>query len=87
VDVVDISDVPKGSPVHKIPVQTAIGVALAGDSTTLQVTTKSFHRECPVAPNWAPALDTVCNMEQAVNWKGTDWEAAGFILIINPGCY
>ena len=83
----DISNVPKSSPVHEILIQAAIGMALAGDSTTLQVATKPFHRECPVTPNWAPSLDTVCNVEEAMDWKGTDWEAVRVILVVDPDCH
>jgi hypothetical protein len=83
IDVVDASNVPEGSPVQDMPVKVAVGIALASYSTMLQVATEPLHRECPITPNWSPALDAVCNVEKAMDWKGANWEAFEIILIIN----
>jgi len=79
--------VPKSSPVSEVPVQAAVRMSSAGYSMTLQVPTEALHRECPITPDWAPTLNTVCNVEEAVDWKGTDWKTFGVILIVDPDCY
>jgi len=43
-DVIDIPNVPKSSPVNKISIQAAVRMSLAGYSL-LQVSTVAFHRE------------------------------------------
>jgi hypothetical protein len=87
IDVVDASNVPESSPVQDMPVKVAVGIALAGYSTMLQVATEPLHRECPITPNWYPALDTVCDVEEAMDWKSADWETTGIILVVNPAFY
>lgn len=86
-DVIDIPNMPNHGPINEIPIKAAVRVALAGYSTILQVSTEPFHRECPVTPNWTPAFDAVCNVEEAVDWKGANWEAFGVTLVINPNCH
>jgi len=76
--------VPKSGPVSEVPVQAAIRMLSAGYSTTLQVSTEAFHRECPITPDWAPTLDTVYNVEEAMDWEGADWKAFRVILVIDP---
>lgn len=51
------------------------------------MSTVAFCREGPVTPDWTPALDTVCNVEEAVDWKGTDWKAFGVTLVVDPDFY
>lgn len=74
-DIIDIPNVPEGSPVSDILIKAAVGVPLAGCSSILQMSTEALHWKCPITPDWAPALDAICNVEEAVDWQGANWKA------------
>lgn len=75
---------PQDCPVIEVIVQAFIWESFARGATVFQVSAKPLHRKGPVAPNWAPALNVVCNVKEGVDGKGANRKALWISLKVNP---
>ena len=83
-DVMDGSQMPQIGPIKDVMVQTPVWEPFAHSTAMLEVSTKPFHWEGPVAPNRASTFDVVCKVEEGVDGESADWKAFWVPLIINP---